>query len=416
IHNDSQNNSIFVNTLNDKIQFSPELKKLIRIMAVVRPLIDIVLSMQMNLHPNFLNFHFSWFHTSTNFTIFNKPIHPFQLFSSSPSALPLRLQYGPGEPNSAWDWLLRWSISQVWAPNSKQKETFDSKLQTVETEQTKPNYNDRRVRSETVGNDPNHANAETEKLKHKGRKLSSQSVKSAQEHPQTGNDKVKRGLKKILKPTGEISNEAEIDYEKPKRYPRKLSKSPAPKFSELTSNTPTDKPMENLAEAAEHNDVNSSLELPGANSPVNQLTSHLASEEHPKLVSNKSQDILSADKDFKDDQISSENYKSCRRTSLPAKHDDQDSTPESVTRVPSYMATTASSKAKVKVQVSPRFGQDAVDYNGLTRRHSLPSSANGKLSYSPRVHRLVQADGREGIKIDISLSSSRDVIQVDWKR
>ncbi|KAK4429963.1 protein IQ-DOMAIN 31 [Sesamum alatum] len=336
------------------------------------------------------------------------------LLSSSPTAKPLRLQYSPGEPNSAWDWLLRWSISQVWAPYSKQRETCDSELQIVETEQNKPKRSNRKVRSATVRNDPNHAHADTEKLKQKGRKLSSQSVKSGQEHQQSASDKVKHGLKKIQKPTGEISNAVEIDDKKPKRFQEKLSKSPAPKFSEQTSDTPTDKPMENLTEASEQNDVESTLELPGANSPVN-----LDSEGHPKLVSDKSQDICQGDMDFKDEHISSENYKSSRRTSLPAKNDDQDVAPESGTRVPSYMATTASSKAKVKVQGSPRFAQDIVDKNGLARRHSLPSSTSGKLSSSPRV-RLVQANGREGNKIDRSLSSSRDVtdkvIQVDWKR
>ncbi|KAK6139304.1 hypothetical protein DH2020_026952 [Rehmannia glutinosa] len=359
--------------------------------------------------PGILELYFSELaeHDCFTCTIFVDWHKSAMLLSSSPTAMPLHLQYGPGEPNSAWEWLFRWSTSQVWAPNSKQKEHL--KLQTAETEQTKPKCNDRKSRSETVGNDPNHAKAEAEKHKDKGRKLSNQSVKSSQEHPQNGNDKVKRGSKKILKPSGETSNEGEIDVEKPKRHPRKLSKSPVPKFSERTSNTPTGKIIENLAEAAQHNDVKSSIGLSGANSPTNQLSNGLSSEEHPKLVSEKSQDILLVDKDFKDEQISSENHTSSRRISLPDKHDDREVTPESMTRVPSYMATTASSKAKVRLQGSPRMGQDAVDKNSLTRRHSLPSSVNGKLSSSPRVHRLGQANGREGIKTDISLSSSRDV-------
>ncbi|KAL0336324.1 UNVERIFIED_CONTAM: protein IQ-DOMAIN 31, partial [Sesamum radiatum] len=297
-----------------------------------------------------------------------------QLLSSSRTAKPLRLQYSPGEPNSAWDWLLRWSISQVWPPYSKQRETCDSELQIVETEQNKPKRNNRKVRSATVGTDPNHAHSDTEKLKQKGRKLSSQSVKSGQEHQQSANNKVKHGLKKIQKPKGEISNEAEIDDKKPKNFQGKLSKSPAP-----------------------------NLELPGANSPV-----ILDSEEPPKPISVESQDTCQGDMDFKDEYISSENYKSSRRTSLSSKNDNQDVSPENGTKVPSYMATTASSKAKVKLQGSPRFAQDIVDKNSLARRHSLPSTISGKLSSSPRV-RLVQANSREGNKIDRSLSSSRDV-------
>ncbi|KAL0364054.1 UNVERIFIED_CONTAM: protein IQ-DOMAIN 31, partial [Sesamum angustifolium] len=291
-----------------------------------------------------------------------------QLLSSSPTAKPLRLQYSPGEPNSAWDWLLRWSISQVWPPYSKQRETCDSGLQIVETEQNKPKRNNRKVPSATVGTDPNHAHSDTEKLKQKGRKLSSQSVKSGQEHQQSANNNVKHGLKKI---------------QKPKVQPIK--------------------PMENLEEASEQNDVKSSLELPGANSPV-----ILDSEEPPKPISVKSQDTCQGDMDFKDEHISGENYKSSRRTSLSSKNDNQDVSPENGTKVPSYMATTASSKAKVKLQGSPRFAQDIVDKNSLARRHSLPSTISGKLSSSPRV-RLVQANSREGNKIDRSLSSSRDV-------
>ncbi|KAL7132895.1 hypothetical protein ABFS83_12G105700 [Erythranthe nasuta] len=235
----------------------------------------------------------------------------YSLLSSSSTRMPLRLQYGPSEPNSAWEWLLRWSISKVWAP------PYSGQKETVQTEQIRPN-------------------AEIEKLEHKERKLSHQSAKSALE---TGNNKVRHGVKKIPKKSSEeISNQAEFDF-------------------------------------------------------------------------------LPSDKDC---QVSVENYKSSRRTSLPYEHEDCDVMLESGTRVPSYMARTASSKAKVRVNVSPRFGQDAVDKKGLTRRFSLPTSANGKSSLSPRVRVLVQGNGGEGLDIDRSLSSSRDnidkVIQVDWKR
>lgn len=322
-------------------------------------------------------------------------LHLFQLLASSQTTMPLCLQYAPGDSNSAWSWLHRWSTSQVWVPNFKQKETGHSKLQTVERVHIKPKHSGRKVPSTTVRNDPNHANAETEKLKLIGRKFSSQSLKSAQEHSQYGNSNVKHGLKKNQKPIGDISNE-DIDVKKPKRHQRKVLKSPAPKFTERESNTPTGKSMEDLVE-------------PGTNSVASQLSSHLSPEEHQNIFYNINQDILPIKMDFKDDQISSDDYKSSQTTSLPAKHDDQDATPGSVTRAPSYMATTASSQAKVKSQVSPRFGQDAIKENGLTRRYSLPSSMNGKLISSPRVHRLVQSNGKEGIKIDRSLSSSREI-------
>lgn len=328
-----------------------------------------------------------------------------ELLASSQTIMPLHLQCGPGDSNSAWSWLHRWSASQVWVPNFKQKEISQSKIQTVEREHIKPKRNGRRVPSTIVRNDPNHANAETEKLKLIDRKFSSQALKSALEHPQFGNSNVKHGLKKNQKPIGDVSNE-DISLKKPKRHQRKLLKSPSPKFSERESNTPIGKSKEDLVE-------------PGTNSVASQLSRHLSPEEHQNLFCNKNQVILPVEKDFKDDEISSDDYKSSQTASLPAKLDDQDVTPGSVTRAPSYMATTASSKAKVKSQGSPRFVQDAIKENGLTRRYSLPSSMNGKLISSPRVHRLVQSNGKEGIKIDRSLSSSREISDkvnhVDWK-
>ncbi|KAH0877439.1 hypothetical protein HID58_064833 [Brassica napus] len=39
-----------------------------------------------------------------------------QLLASSPTALPLKIQYGPEEPNSANVWLERWTQLHVWSP------------------------------------------------------------------------------------------------------------------------------------------------------------------------------------------------------------------------------------------------------------------------------------------------------------
>lgn len=81
--------------------------------------------------------------------------------------------------------------------------------------------------------------------------------------------------------------------------------------------------------------------------------------------------------------------------------------------VPSYMATTASAKARLRGQNSPRVvtTPDSADKNGLMRRHSLPSgSVNGKLkSISPRTQKPVSSGGAKGvIKGERSLNLSRD--------
>ncbi|RRT79069.1 hypothetical protein B296_00019521 [Ensete ventricosum] len=73
------------------------------------------------------------------------------------------------------------------------------------------------------------------------------------------------------------------------------------------------------------------------------------------------------------------------------------------------MATTESAKAKLRGQVSPRVGSDSAERYNMTRRHSLPTSTNGKLnSQSSRAHKLIQASYKDGIRNDRSFTSSRD--------
>jgi hypothetical protein len=73
------------------------------------------------------------------------------------------------------------------------------------------------------------------------------------------------------------------------------------------------------------------------------------------------------------------------------------------------MAATESAKAKLRMQGSPRFSEDRVEKNNITRRHSLPSSTNSKISSeSPRTQRAVHGSGKGGNKSDKSLLSSRD--------
>lgn len=122
----------------------------------------------------------------------------------------------------------------------------------------------------------------------------------------------------------------------------------------------------------------------------------------------------------KEDLTSIDNQKSGRKASTPAKQERAENGVQTAPALPSYMAATESAKAKLKVQGSPRFGQDETEKNNLNRRHSLPSSTNSKISsQSPRTQRLVQTCGKGGKKSDKSLSS-RDgngkVTQAEWRR
>ncbi|KAL2523418.1 IQ-domain 30 [Forsythia ovata] len=52
-----------------------------------------------------------------------------KLLALLPTAMPLSLQYDVAEPNSAWNWLERWSSSRFWEPRVRIKKTSDAKSQ-----------------------------------------------------------------------------------------------------------------------------------------------------------------------------------------------------------------------------------------------------------------------------------------------
>ncbi|KAK1362106.1 hypothetical protein POM88_046580 [Heracleum sosnowskyi] len=172
-------------------------------------------------------------------------------------------------------------------------------------------------------------------------------------------------------------------------------------------------------------DVETSLELPAEEGTDSKLDNHSNVPLQPceAPVQQKEEAILVNEENrARDALINDDNKKSSmRRASLPAKHDHSEKDLHSTPRVPSYMAATESAKAKLRSQASPNFDQDDAEKYALRRRHSLPSSNSGKFSSSPRVHKLVQASIKGGMRGDRSLMSSRDssdsrVIQAEWKR
>lgn len=339
----------------------------------------------------------------------------------SPTVMPLSLQYGTEEPNSVSNWLLRWTVSRVWGPPSELKKEIHLKHQSFPTGEARSKNGGKRVQSASSGNGMNHSTSDSEKTKRKARRGLDHSANSTQGHPNEI-DKVKRSLKKVSQSTKDNPVQAEIESEQPRQNRRKSNKLPGSEHLDNRTETPSDKPGVQLeAAVTKSTDGETLVELPTTDGPDNDLNDHPVVSESDKQVkedqasSDKNDDILSVDqtgnlKQVKDNQTGNEIHKiSKRRASLPAKHDDLETGLSSVKKVPSYMAATESAKAKVRGQVSPRFAQDGYENNSFTRRHSLPSSTNAKLnSSSPRVQRLIQASGRGGIKIDRSLSSSRD--------
>ncbi|MBA0548136.1 hypothetical protein Golob_019252 [Gossypium lobatum] len=100
--------------------------------------------------------------------------------------------------------------------------------------------------------------------------------------------------------------------------------------------------------------------------------------------------------------------KSGKKASNPAKQVGTENGHQNSPVLPSYMAATESAKAKLRLQGSPRSGQDGDDKSNLSRRQSFSSPANSKLSsHSPRTQRLVHS-GKVENKRDRSALSSRD--------
>ncbi|KAL8157214.1 hypothetical protein AgCh_002068 [Apium graveolens] len=356
-----------------------------------------------------------------------------KLLSTFPAAMPLQLRYEPEEPNSLWNWLNRWTLLQVLGPHLQFKETIG-----VPGLTSSENENGLKCNG-----------LESEKFKVKLKKVAKDPVKSTQEQPQNGTKKVLRNPKKVSKPLVDTSVKSVAGSERRKHSIGKSSKSDIseaisnsvekvikvsgkaeskhftgksskPDISEVISN-----PVEEVIKVsgkteAIPSDVETSLELPaeeatdsklnnGSNVPLQPSEAPVQQKEEVTLVD---EEIRARDENKKS---------SMRRASLPAKHDYSEKDLHSTPRVPSYMAATESAKAKLRAQASPNFDQDDAEKYALRRRHSLPSSNSGKFSSSPRVHKLVQASIKGGMRGDRSLMSSRDssdsrAIQAEWKR
>lgn len=340
-----------------------------------------------------------------------------KLLASSPTVMPLRLHYGLEEPNSSQEWLVRWTISQIWQPRSKQETLSRKKHQNVEADIAMSKQNGRKVRSRKMQNGSNHSTSSGSE-----KKKSSHLVNSVLQNPGSEIKKVKHNLKKISSPILEKPVQSEVDTERKRQS--------HDKSSSMTSNEPlkssegTVENSTNVAPSQETlvvDDTITHLDILSVSDTHHKSTADAADQ---KSITDNREDTPVANGDSctnHDNNEGNESNKVNRRVSLPAKHDVDASTP-TTRKVPSYMAPTKSAKAKLKEQASPRFGQDVAEKNAVTRRHSLPSPMNGKLSSSPspRVQRLVQASAKEGIKIDRSLSSSRDatdkMTRAEWKR
>ncbi|KAG2302039.1 hypothetical protein Bca4012_060367 [Brassica carinata] len=382
-----------------------------------------------------------WLDGSTKLSMIDK------LLVSSPTVLPLKIQYGPEDPNSAKVWLERWTQSQVWAPGPlvvkslvPKSQTKKRSFQAVEADKGKLK---RGVKKPPGGlntgtsSSSSRSTAENDKPKRSVRKASTLGKEVSNDKPAQTSRKSTSAIKE--------GSSLEAKDERPRVSLRKASLSngiekhtrkSAEKKKEIADSVqkevPGDKVSASVVDTPEEEEVKDSPET--VSKQADELkTPVLDTPEQDECKTAEGNEKAEEEIQEPDVQISSENgnaaseniKSSDRRASLPAKvenHHQEDGVTHSGRKIPSYMAPTASAKARVRGQGSPRFGQEKPEKNGTTRRHSLPPAANGKLSaMSPRAHRLLIASAKgSSMNSDRSFSSSKDIgdksTKAEWKR
>ncbi|GFY84927.1 hypothetical protein Acr_03g0017010 [Actinidia rufa] len=324
-----------------------------------------------------------------------------KLVASSPSVMPLSLQYDLVEPNSKenQEGPKEGGVQRLPALHGD-----NNSLHSSENEKHKRNQGKALShQTESVQQQPQN---ELERVKRNLRKVTV-SAEEAFDKSETVTGKLPRSLKKVSVSAEEASDKSEAVTGKFPHSLKKVSSSPAPDVSEQCmdnssekTSDPTDAVFEQLV-----------VEPLVAGEPVDAChddhpSVELVSSEGGEKVMN--DDKMNEELGSKEDQTK-ENQKT-RRRSFPGKQECPENVSQNTPTLPSYMAATQSAKAKLRAQGgSPRVGQDGAE-NGFVRRHSLPSSLNGKSSsLSPRVQRPVaQTNGKGGSRSEKSLLSSRD--------
>ena len=360
----------------------------------------------------------------------------FQLLVSSPTVSPLKIQYGPEDPNSAKVWLERWTQLQVWSPGPlvikslvPKSQTKKRSFQAVEADKGKLK---RGIKKPPGGLNTGSGSSSSRSTAEK------QSVRKASTlGKEVSNDKPKQSSRKSTSAIKEGSSSLEVKDEKPRISLKKANgievkptRKSAEKKKEVVDSVQKEVPCDKVSSSVvdtpeEEEEVKDSPETVSKEVDLDKddKSPVLGTPEQDELKTEEKNDKAEEEIQEPDVQVSTENEnaasentkQSDRRASLPAKienHHQDDGVTHSGRKIPSYMAPTASAKARVRGgQGSPRFGgQEKPEKNGITRRHSLPPGPNGKLSaMSPRAHRLLIASAKGSMNSNRSFSSSKDI-------
>lgn len=363
-----------------------------------------------------------------------------KLLSSPIVVEALHFQYDEMDPNSAFNWLERWTISHVWKPISQPKRVgTDAKPHArkasyaMETESAKLKRNARKSSATPFEPSQTNTTTEIEKTKRIPRKMSSAPADSVPDGQLTELEKVKRSLRKVTNsmaetskvsnPAPEIPDDQEVRCDRPLRSAKQVPVHPEsqePQNVNLLDNAkmailvPDLQPDEEIASDPVINEEKVD-DLSVVTPPAEIMPLQDINNEENALVNDTEQRS-------KEEPLSTESLKgSKRRSSFSTKPEYPENGSKNSPALPSYMAATQSAKAKLRGQNSPRLSSDSAEKNGFTRRHSLPSSTNGKMvSHSPRTQRPTNAGGKDGAKGDKAMLSSRDAserpLKAEWRR
>lgn len=368
---------------------------------------------------------------SANFTSLSANAFIRKLLAPSPKVMPLRVQYEVTDPNSVQNWLERWSASTPWKPVSQPKKVVNSKVHikqgNIHTNEVETSRTKRSVRKTPSLFDNN--SSDMEKPRRTLKKVTSHPADSIQETPHNELEKVKRSLRKVQNPVTESPAQLEVT-EKPTQSQGKTTSSVIQEISAPSKMNPIEnmkgetslvvkEETSAISKPIEEVTIEEPIEI---NEPIEFSNGNIAKIKSESLESDEKDEntpVPNGDLKSKEDYMN-DNQNSSKRASLPTKQEHAEDGLQNTPKLPSYMQATQSAKAKLRAQGSPRLSQDG-DKNNVTRRHSLPSSTNGKVtSVSPRTQKPLQGSGKGGNKSDKSLLSSRDGTgkggQAEWRR
>ncbi|KAJ8760892.1 hypothetical protein K2173_021930 [Erythroxylum novogranatense] len=332
-----------------------------------------------------------------------------KLLAAASSGRPICMHCDPGEPNSAWEWLERWTRSHIWEFHQQVKKNVNLKSKNkrenlgVNAKLGKPKTSVVRPSGANIRSSSGHSSSE--RHKQNLRKISNQPAESSPRHAQNGSEKLKTTLRKTFKSSEKAGERSEVDKNRTKRDVTKVSNI----VSSLEVSKRSDSVDKMKDTVLKKSEVDKSSIAPAVDDDAEVMVENPNFDSQAKVAEIGE---VSKQQETKHDSRNDDAPNTGEgRASFPLRIEPPENgvSNSGTPKLPSYMAPTKSAKAKLREQVSPRFSLDGYEKSSTARRCSLSSSINDKLtSISPRAQSLVQEAGKGVIKSDKSLASPRD--------